>query len=123
TFLIGLGGGIFSVATMLACMEMGRGRIDNGVMIGTWGAVHATALGLGLAFGGFARDAINSAADAGFFGAALSSPSAGYSVVYHIEIGLLFAALVLLGPLVGTVRRSSNETTQNRMIGLADLPG
>ena len=36
TFLIGLGGGIFSVATMLACMEMGRGRADNGSSFGAW---------------------------------------------------------------------------------------
>jgi len=123
TFLIGLGGGIFSVATMLACMEMGRGRADNGIIIGAWGAVQATAIGLGLAFGGFARDAINSAADHGFFGSALSSPSAGYSVVYHLEIGLLFTALVFLGPLVGTVREARNAIKDSQPIGLADLPG
>ncbi|MEL6920773.1 MAG: BCD family MFS transporter [Pseudomonadota bacterium] len=123
TFLIGLGGGIFSVATMLACMQIGRGRTDNGVIIGAWGAVQATATGLGLAFGGFARDAINTAASHGFFGAALTSPSAGYSVVYHIEIGLLFTALVFLGPLVGTARNPSNETSNSKAIGLADLPG
>ncbi|MEO1703544.1 MAG: BCD family MFS transporter [Pseudomonadota bacterium] len=123
TFLIGLGGGIFSVATMLACMEMGRGRADNGIIIGAWGAVQATAVGLGLAFGGFARDAVNAAADHGLLGSALSSPAAGYSVVYHLEIGLLFTALVFLGPLVGTVQQPRNSIQNSKPIGLADLPG
>ncbi|MEM1378402.1 MAG: BCD family MFS transporter [Pseudomonadota bacterium] len=123
TFLIGLGGGIFSVATMLACMNIGGGRIENGVVIGAWGAVQATATGLGLALGGFIRDAVNAGIDAGVFGSALNTPAAGYSVVYHIEIGLLFAVLVLLGPLVGTARDTSNETSITRTIGLADLPG
>jgi len=38
-------------------------------------------------------------ADAGVFGTAMSAPAAGYGVVYHIEIALLFAALAVIGPL------------------------
>jgi BCD family chlorophyll transporter-like MFS transporter len=45
-------------------------------------------------------------------GAALSAPAAGYSVVYHLEIGLLFAALVALGPLAA---RRSNHTTNRSL--------
>ncbi|MEL6436284.1 MAG: BCD family MFS transporter [Pseudomonadota bacterium] len=122
-FLIGLGGGIFGVATMLAAMDVARGKADNGIVIGTWGAVQATAIGLGLAFGGFARDAVNVAAANGVFGSAMSAPAAGYSVVYHLEIGLLFAALVFLGPLVGQTVHTQTETQERRSIGLVDLPG
>ena len=44
-------------------------------------------------------------------------------MVYHLEIGLLFTALVFLGPLVGTVREARNPIMDSQPIGLADLPG
>ena len=31
---------------------------------------------------------------------AMANPATGYSVVYHIEIALLFATLIAIGPLV-----------------------
>jgi BCD family chlorophyll transporter-like MFS transporter len=40
----------------------------------------------------------------GRLGEALANPATGYSVVYHIEIALLFATLIAVGPLVGPIR-------------------
>ncbi|RNC90776.1 MAG: MFS transporter [Oricola sp.] len=122
TALIGLGGGLFAVCTMLAAMEVSD-TTDSGIAIGAWGAVQATAIGVGLALGGFIRDAVNFAVEAGMTGSALSAPAAGYGVVYHIEIGLLFASLVALGPLVGRARRRSTDHQPIRRFGIAELPG
>ncbi|WP_306119759.1 MULTISPECIES: BCD family MFS transporter [unclassified Roseitalea] len=122
TALIGLGGGLFAVCTMLAAMEVSDAT-DSGIAIGAWGAVQATALGAGLALGGFIRDGVNMAAEAGMFGAAMTAPAAGYAVVYHIEIGLLFACLIALGPLVGRAWKQDDGKTQSRRFGLAELPG
>ena len=36
----------------------------------------------------------------GVLGAGMDEPAIGYLIVYHVEIALLFAALVALGPLV-----------------------
>ena len=55
--------------------------------------------------GGLIRDGVGELASRGVLGAALDNPSTGYSVVYHIEIYLLFATLIALGPLV-RVRRT-----------------
>ncbi|UMA66702.1 PucC family protein [Roseivivax marinus] len=58
-------------------------------------------------------------------GTALATPATGYSVVYHLEIGLLFVTLVALGPLVGRAMRGpdTTSTTADRQgMGLADFP-
>ena len=36
----------------------------------------------------------------GALGPVLENPATGYSVVYHLEIGVLFATLIVLAPLV-----------------------
>jgi BCD family chlorophyll transporter-like MFS transporter len=47
-------------------------------------------------------------------GEALDTPSTGYSVVYHIEIYLLFATLIALGPLVrGTLAGNWQAASSN----------
>jgi BCD family chlorophyll transporter-like MFS transporter len=120
TCLIGFGGGLFAVCTMLAAMEHAD-RADSGFAIGAWSAVQATAIGIGLALGGIIRDGVGSLAASGALGEALASPATGYSVVYHIEIALLFLGLAVLGPLVGKSRRT--ETAETRQFGLVDLPG
>jgi len=116
---IGAGSGMFAVGTMLAAMEIADSS-DSGMAIGAWGAVQATAVGLALAFGGGLRDAINHLAMSGALGEAMRTPASGYVVVYHIEIGLLFASLVALGPLVG--RAGAPERNTNKRIGLAEMP-
>lgn len=78
-----------------------------------------TAAGLSIFIGGALRDVVNSAALAGSFGPGMQNATTGYSVVYHIEIYLLFATLIAVGPLVRT-RRSAHQQTGR--IGLADFP-
>jgi BCD family chlorophyll transporter-like MFS transporter len=117
--LIGFGGGLFAVGTLTAAMRMEeRGMV--GLALGAWGAVQATASGLSIAAGGFMRDLIGGLAQSGALGQALASPATGYSVVYHVEMLLLFVTLVAIGPLVG---RGSMVPPSERKFGLAELPG
>jgi BCD family chlorophyll transporter-like MFS transporter len=119
--LIGFGGGLFSVATLTAAMTMpSAGKAGKGLALGAWGAAQATAAGVSIAIGGGIRDVVNGMATSGQLGEALANPATGYSVVYHLEILLLFMTLVALGPLVRTATTNSNRATGK--IGLADLP-
>ena len=119
--LIGLGGGLFAVATLTCAMTMpAAGIAGRGLALGAWGAAQATGAGLSVFIGGALRDVVNSAALSGHLGEALNSAATGYSVVYHIEILLLFLTLAVLGPLVRTYRPSQPGPAR---IGLADLPG
>jgi BCD family chlorophyll transporter-like MFS transporter len=118
--LIGFGGGLFSVGTLLAAMALRKS--DNGLALGAWGAVQATAAGLSIALGGAACNLIGDLAVRGHMGPALESPATGYLFVYHFEIALLFAALIAVGPL--TRKRSSDrQADHNGRLGLAELPG
>jgi BCD family chlorophyll transporter-like MFS transporter len=98
--LIGFGGGLFAVGTLTVAMTLDR-RGNNGLALGAWGAVQASAAGLAIAFGGILRDVTGALAASGSLGPALTGPSVGYGAVYHVEILLLFVTLVALGPLVG----------------------
>jgi len=118
--LIGFGGGLFAVSTMLAAMALAD-RSDSGFAIGAWSAVQATAIGIGLAAGGVIRDVVNAAATTGSLGEALHSAATGYNTVYHIEIFLLFASLVVIGPL--TNRTGATHSSNPAQFGLAELPG
>lgn len=120
TVLIGAGGGLFAVCTLLAAMAITE-KSDNGLAIGAWGAVQTTAIGLALGAGGLIRDGVNSVLETGGASSALHAPAAGYGVVYHIEIGLLFGSLIAIGPLVS--RHRTDRLTQSRPFGLADMPG
>ncbi len=118
--LIGLGGGLFSVCTLTAVMELAKGA-DSGIALGAWGAVQATAAGVAIALGGALRDLITALAAQGALGPAFSTPAAGYGFVYHLEILLLFAALAAIGPLAKTVRTGDGEKQEK--FGLAAFPG
>ncbi|MEM9854626.1 MAG: MFS transporter, partial [Pseudomonadota bacterium] len=123
--LIGFGGGLFAVATLTAAMTMpSDGLAGRGLALGAWGAAQATAAGLAIAFGGTLRDLVNSVSATGLLGEALADPATGYSVVYHVEIGLMFATLIALGPLTrhrGTFT-STNSGESSARLGLADFP-
>ncbi|MDP3821945.1 MAG: BCD family MFS transporter [Burkholderiales bacterium] len=119
--LIGFGGGLFSVATLTAAMNL-ETHGQSGLALGAWGAVQASAAGIAIAMGGGLRDVISNLATQGALGPALTSPSVGYSFVYHLEIGLLFATLIAIGPLVRTARREPHPQPAGRF-GLAELPG
>ncbi len=121
--LIGFGGGLFSIATLTAAMTMpAQGLAGRGLALGAWGAAQATAAGAGVAIGGTVRDIVNSAALNGALGEALNTPATGYSVVYHLEIALIFLTLIVLGPLVSARRKSAIQTGGSAKIGLADFP-
>jgi BCD family chlorophyll transporter-like MFS transporter len=88
-FLIGLGGGLFAHGTLTATMQMAPPE-QTGLAMGAWGAVQATAAGLGMALGGMVRD-----------GVALGSSSVmAYSVVYGLELLLLALTLWAMAPLI-----------------------
>lgn len=101
-FLIGLGGGLFAHGTLTATMQLAP-REHIGLAMGAWGAVQATAAGVGMAAGGLVRD-----------GVALSSSSVlGYSAVYGLEILLLALTLWAMAPMMRpahpSVRMSPNS--------------
>ncbi len=119
-FGIGLGSGLFAVSTLTSAMSLETsGTAGKGLALGAWGAAQATAAGLSIFIGGALRDAVNALATSGALGEALQSATTGYSVVYHIEIGLLFVTLIALGPLV-RVRPVTEQTAVPT--GLAEFP-
>ena len=118
--LIGLGGGLFAHCTLTTAMRMAKpGQI--GLALGVWGAVQASAAGTSTALGGLIRDGVSMLAARGSLGEALSGPSIGDSVVYHIEIGLLFVTLVAIGPLVRGAREVLAAAGQD--LKLSGFPG
>lgn len=127
TALIGLGGGLFAVGTLTAAMALADGSRDcdggvNGLALGAWGAVQASAAGAAIATGGAIRDVVTELGNAGVFGPALTGPAAGYGAVYHLEIVFLFATLAAIGPLVRPAGAPMAQQP-HRKFGLADFPG
>ena len=118
TALIGLGGGLFAVGTLTGAMALGKGR--GGLALGAWGAVQASAAGLAIAGGGILRDVVGGLAATGALGPALSGPSTGYAIVYHLELVAMLLTLAALGPLVRPFGAAEPTLTK---FGLADLPG
>jgi BCD family chlorophyll transporter-like MFS transporter len=92
---------------------------NAGIALGTWGAVDASAAGLAVAAGGLLKDFVTRIAAHGGLGDGLASAAAGYGVVYHLEILLLFATLVALGPLVRRTRAPSPPQTGSGLAGLS----
>jgi len=121
TTLIGFGGGLFSVGTLTAAMGFDRAG-GTGLALGAWGAVQASAAGIAIALGGGIRDSVSALAEQGLLGPALTSPSVGYGVVYHLEILLLFATLAAIGPLVRPSGAGHAELPTSKF-GLAEFPG
>ncbi|MBN8494666.1 MAG: PucC family protein, partial [Burkholderiales bacterium] len=77
--------------------------------------------GLAVAAGGALRDGVSGLAMQGLLGEPLRQAVTGYSFVYHLEMVLLFATLVALGPLVRSITRPSPRATPQ--FGLAEFPG
>lgn len=116
--LIGFGAGKFGHATLTAAMQASRGD-ESGFALGVWSAVQATAAGSAIAIGGLLRDFVSAAAVEGRLGEGLNDPAVGYLVVYHLEIGLLFATLVAVGPLVRRI--SLARASDDRPLSLQDF--
>lgn len=115
---IGLGAGLFAHCTLTAAMATAeRGRI--GLTLGVWGTVQASAAGVAVAMGGLIRDGVSHLAERGALGPSLDGPATGYVVVYTIEIALLFATLIAVGPLVRAA--SGGQPAPSPGYGLADF--
>ncbi len=94
--LIGCGAGLFGHGTLTATMrDAPKGQV--GMALGAWGAVQATAAGFGAAIGGVLRDVGRGV----ILSDAWSPVTNGYILVYLLEMALLAAALVIMGPLLG----------------------
>jgi len=126
--LIGFGAGLFAVSTLTVAMgfddlpgQAPADAVGHGLALGAWGAVQATTAGAAIAVGGVLRDAVSALAVQGAFGPALASPATGYSFVYHLEIALLFATLIAIGPLVRSLARPADGPGPR--FGLAEFPG
>jgi len=102
-------------------MVRARGE-GAGLALGAWGAVQASCAGVAIAIGGGLRDALSQTASAGGLSGALNTPAAGYSGVYIIEIFLLLAALVALGPLVARRRDTGDTQPLAGPFGLREFP-
>jgi MFS transporter, BCD family, chlorophyll transporter len=135
TFLIGMGAGLFSVATLTTAMTMDanlkvgdKTKNFNGMALGAWGAVQASCAGVAVALGGTIRDVVSNISLKGGLGEVLAIPATGYSFVYHLEILLLIATIIVIGPLARFDRVSSLEvdvvksSSHKKKFGLSDLP-
>jgi MFS transporter, BCD family, chlorophyll transporter len=96
--------------------------------LGAWGAVQASCAGVAVALGGTIRDVVSSISLKGGLGEVLAIPATGYSFVYHLEILLLIATIIVIGPLARFDRVSSLEvdvvksSSNKKKFGLSDLP-
>ncbi|MEM6372422.1 MAG: PucC family protein [Pseudomonadota bacterium] len=103
TLATGVGAGLFGHATLTGAIRHApRDRI--GLALGAWGAVQATAAGIGVASAGIVRDLIFAAQ-----GASGTSTQTPYTVVFTIEAVFLLLAIAVLIPLVVT-RDRQDET-------------
>ncbi len=93
--LIGFGGALFGHGTLTATMNNAPAD-KTGMALGAWGAVQATAAGLGIAISGTLRDVVNAISN--------GNPANGYYAVYAIELCLLVLAIIVIKPLL---KRSS----------------
>ncbi|MEM1433655.1 MAG: BCD family MFS transporter [Pseudomonadota bacterium] len=117
-FGIGFAAGLFAVSTLFAIMRLSD-EASRGFALGLWGAVQATAVGFGMAFGGGLRDVGDRMAAGDVLGLSIIEPMAGYSIVYHVEILLLFVTLVIIAPLV----RFGRVTAVDAKFGVSQFPG
>ena len=84
-FGIGLGAGLFGHGTLTATI-LSAPEGQSGLALGLWGALQATAAGLGMASGGILKDVAGNFLSAGM----------SYAVVYSVELLLLGMTLMLL---------------------------
>lgn len=68
---------------------------------------------------------MQAAAAAGAFGPGVVTPELGYSVVYHVELLLLFATLIVIAPLVrfeNIGRGDASARGDAETFGLTEFP-
>lgn len=92
TLATGLGAGLFGHATLTATLRAApRNRI--GLALGSWGAVQATAAGIGVALAGIVRDVV-----VGLDSAGTLASYTPYNTVFGLEIVFLLIAVVIAVP-------------------------
>jgi BCD family chlorophyll transporter-like MFS transporter len=98
-FGIGFGAALFGHGTLTATMNRAP-RDQVGLALGSWGAVQATAAGVGVALSGTMRDLVQVAMNDsdGFFG--FPTVASGYLAVYAFEMTLLVITIVASLPLI-----------------------
>lgn len=109
TFCVGLGAGLFGHATLTATMRAApKERI--GLALGAWGAVQATAAGIGVALAGIVRDIV-----VGLQGGTGNTAQTPYNIVFMIEGLFLVATIAVILPMVHKRTRPAqhNNTTHN----------
>ncbi|HQS68343.1 MAG: MFS transporter [Novosphingobium sp. 28-62-57] len=124
SMLIGAGAGLFLVGTLTTAMALSDTK-TAGLALGAWGAVQTTFAGIAIALGGVLRDVVSSLAVADGLGHTLAHRSTGYATIYIIEICLLLATLVVLGPLVGqtpAAARTTGINSSGNRFGLTEFP-
>lgn len=94
---IGFSGALFGHGTLTATMQSAPAE-HNGLALGAWGAVQATAAGVGIASSGVLRDLVNVVAPEVQLVPATGAN--GYLAVYLIEASLLVLTVATLLPLV-----------------------
>jgi BCD family chlorophyll transporter-like MFS transporter len=119
---IGVGLGLFSVGTLMEAMSLAKNE-TAGLALGAWGAVQATAAGLGIAIGGLLRDGVAMLVQSDA-GASMATRATGYATVYMLEIALLLIGLAAIGPLVGHQRRLADTDGDplGQPFGLREFP-
>ena len=121
-FAIGLGNGVFGLSTLNAAMARAQTGAAAGLVLGAWGSAQATAAGLAILSGGILRDTVTKIVDSGVLGP-LHDISLGYTVVYHVEIALIFITLAALGPLVRIGNPTSTEPDRGQTrLRLTEFP-
>jgi BCD family chlorophyll transporter-like MFS transporter len=107
-FLIGFGGALFGHGTLTATMNRAPAS-QAGLALGAWGAVQATAVGVGMAMSGVIRDVVDAAVNAGPVVEGAPHGASGYMTVYAIEIALLIATVLITLPLVKGISNRNAE--------------
>jgi len=128
-FGIGFGAALFGHGTLTAAMNRAP-RDQVGLALGSWGAVQATAAGVGIALSGAMRDLVQLAMNnsEGFFG--FPVVASGYLAVYALEMILLVVTIVASLPLIrqaldnlnsnGATARQNFVTEPARVLSQAD---
>ncbi len=111
--LIGFSAALFSHGTLTATMNRAP-KSQAGLALGAWGAVQATAAGVGMALSGVIRDLVNAALGAVEQVWGVAASAAGYITVYSLEIVLLVVTIAATLPLIrrrpATSPRAVDET-------------
>jgi len=101
--ILGLGAGLFGHGTLTATMNYAP-KEQVGMALGAWGAVQATAAGVGAAMGGTLRDVARPLR----LSPDWPEVANGYITVYALEITLLVITLIAMLPLLKGARPAAN---------------